>query len=306
MLSTAPFGLPLASVSGISIIWIAVAWLLIMFVIAPLSLLLNAGVYQLFAKILFHMFSKPYSNTFTALVYGVMPMLLLVWLLAIPVVGIIAMIAIVIWSFIVTIISMARQQQVSGAMAFLGMFVSSILFSVIVGVVMFIMVLILGTMALGFILGAMLPSLSSTGASAHPYPISINSASTPAIPYGSPGSSGPASTTSIYNAASQQTSLANVTPVDSYSYTGTFNNVKVTLERVQGITVEALPDASNVGMLFNFSTNNPKFSCLDNSALNVWVAPSEYPGYYVMHNGAQGSQCAYITMIIPKSEMTAP
>jgi len=38
----------------------------------------------------------------------------------------------------------------------------------------------------------------------------------------------------------------------------------------------------------------------------VWIAPGEYPGYFVIHNGDQGSQCAYITMIIPKSEMAAP
>jgi hypothetical protein len=290
---------PLSTGSGAgsaSLLFILILYLIVILAFIPLNLLFYAAIYQLFAKKLFHMWSKPYNNTFTGMVYGALPMLLLIWLVTIPFPWSIIYIVAIIWSIIVLIISMARQQSISGAMAFLGMFVSSLIFDVIVAVIVGIIILLIGAMFLGTLLGGIL-SQSITGSHAigaapSLFPTGLQTSipqhiSQPSIP-----------TTAA--------TLANVTPVDNYSYKGMFNGAEVSLISVQGKTIEALPDASLVGTLYNFSTSNPKYSCLGGSALNVWIAPSEYPGYYVIHNGGQGSQCAYITMVIPKSEMTAP
>ena len=59
--------------------------------------------------------------------------------------------------------------------------------------------------------------------------------------------------------------------------------------------MEDYSDAQNVGHLQDFQTADATYSSLDGQALNVWKAPAEHPGELVVHNGGQGSQCAYGT-----------
>ncbi len=108
------------------------------------------------------------------------------------------------------------------------------------------------------------------------------------------GSTSQMPTTTI---SSISTSPQQISNQSSYQYSGIYNGSVVVLTYTQPRTIEALPDASYVGVLTNFYTNNPKYQCLNGEALNVWVAPSEYPGYYIVHNGGQGSQCAYVTLL---------
>lgn len=86
---------------------------LMLFVISPISLLISAGIYQLFAKILFDLVKKDYSRTFNAFVHGIMPSLLLFWLLGIPFVGVAVQILAGVWSIIVLIISLSKQQGIN-------------------------------------------------------------------------------------------------------------------------------------------------------------------------------------------------
>jgi len=86
---------------------------LMLFVISPISLLISAGIYQLFSKILFDLVKKDYSRTFNAFVHGIMPSLLLFWLLGIPFVGVAVQILAGIWSIIVLVISLAKQQGIN-------------------------------------------------------------------------------------------------------------------------------------------------------------------------------------------------
>jgi len=100
--------------------------IVILLIVSPLVLLVDAGLYHLFGKFLFKVFKNPYSNTFTATVYSTVPFVLLVWLLgfisiANPVllVGILIIFVILgIWGVIITIIALANQQKTSRLTAF--------------------------------------------------------------------------------------------------------------------------------------------------------------------------------------------
>lgn len=81
----------------------------------------------------------------------------------------------------------------------------------------------------------------------------------------------------------------------------------MTLTAVPNVTVEHLPDASLIGQLSAFQTNDPKFACLNGENLTVWSAPQEFPGVDVVHNGDQGPQCTYGTWTFsPSSNAASP
>jgi hypothetical protein len=81
----------------------------------------------------------------------------------------------------------------------------------------------------------------------------------------------------------------------AYSYTGTWLGSSYALTHVTNVTVEGLPDSFVVGTITDFQTSDPAYSCLDGQTINVFLAPQEFPGVYVVHDGLQGSMCAYGT-----------
>ena len=87
--------------------------ILYLLALVPLSLLLNAGVYQLFSKFLFDLVKRDYHRTLTAYVYAEMPCVLLFWLFNIPIAGFIILMIAAIWSVIVLVISLAKQQGIN-------------------------------------------------------------------------------------------------------------------------------------------------------------------------------------------------
>ncbi len=83
-------------------------------------------------------------------------------------------------------------------------------------------------------------------------------------------------------------------------FQGVWHGQIVRLTNVPNVTVEQLPDAQLVGQIHNFlahelPTSKPPFYCLNGENINVWIAPHEFPGVYVVHNGDQGNQCTYGT-----------
>ena len=83
------------------------------------------------------------------------------------------------------------------------------------------------------------------------------------------------------------------------TYTGSWEGSQVTspstIQWVPNHTIENDSGAVLVGTLMNFYTANPSYSCLNGESINVWTDPN-YPNEYVIHNGLQGPQCAYITL----------
>jgi RNA polymerase subunit RPABC4/transcription elongation factor Spt4 len=84
-------------------------------------------------------------------------------------------------------------------------------------------------------------------------------------------------------------------PVPAAGATGVWNGMVVVLTPVTNTSVESLPDAQLVGQLQDFETRAQPQSCLNGETINVWSAPREFPGSYVVHDGAQGAECAYGT-----------
>ncbi len=80
-----------------------------------------------------------------------------------------------------------------------------------------------------------------------------------------------------------------------YIYVGVWDGVRIRLTHVRNVTVEGLADARLLGQVTDFRTNDPYYACLDGRSINVWSAPREFPGKYVVHNGDQGTQCVYGT-----------
>jgi len=77
----------------------------------------------------------------------------------------------------------------------------------------------------------------------------------------------------------------------------------VVLRQVPNMAVEQLADATLIGRLGDFQADVAPFTCLNGESLNVWSAPAEFPNELVVHNGRQGTQCAYGTWVF--SETTA-
>ncbi|MDA8337464.1 MAG: stalk domain-containing protein [Peptococcaceae bacterium] len=98
----------------------------------------------------------------------------------------------------------------------------------------------------------------------------------------------------------QYQAVITVSAPASYSYTGVWQGQTVNLNLVTNVTVEQLPDAKLAGQITDFQTNEPTGSKppyyeLNGEGINVWTAPAEFPGVYVVHNGDQGTQPTYGT-----------
>ncbi|MGB9730236.1 MAG: YIP1 family protein, partial [Thermoprotei archaeon] len=131
---------PIFALVGIFSIWIA----------APIGFFITALLYHAFGK-LFKAFKNPYQNTFSAMIYGVIPLIMFIWLQPIPVIGMITIIF-GIWTFIVMIFALARLQNV-GALTAFGVIVVTVIVLVVIMVVIFFTALA-GLFALGTFSGS--------------------------------------------------------------------------------------------------------------------------------------------------------
>ena len=81
-------------------------------VLVPISIFINAFIYQLVGYNLLKVFDKNYERSFAAVMFAQLPMMLLYWVVAIPVVGIAALIVLSVWSVVVLIVSLASQHKI--------------------------------------------------------------------------------------------------------------------------------------------------------------------------------------------------
>lgn len=128
--SLAPLGPLGAVIFAVAIFWIG----------EPLGILIDSAIFHFFGKTLLKSFKNAYNATFTAMTYATLPILLLYWLTPTPVIGNAAFVAIAVWGFIVEILALSRQQQVSVLRAF-GVILLSVL---VIGAIVAIPVIALG------------------------------------------------------------------------------------------------------------------------------------------------------------------
>jgi hypothetical protein len=80
----------------------------------------------------------------------------------------------------------------------------------------------------------------------------------------------------------------------------------IPLQHIQNVTIEGFRDAQLIGRCRLYA---PAY-CLNGEYINIWAAPNEYPGQYIVHNGDQGPQCTYQTWIMqlqaPTGEYPSP
>jgi len=106
-------------------------------------------------------------------------------------------------------------------------------------------------------------------------------------------------------------SAAAQTNSNPYTFTGVWQGQTVNLTEVPNVTVEGLSDATLVGQITDFQTNEPTggkppYYELNGESINVFTAPNEFPGVYVVHNGLQGQQVTYGTWTFPMTGTSGP
>jgi predicted neutral ceramidase superfamily lipid hydrolase len=106
--------------------------ILLLWVTVPIAFFIDAFIYQLVGKNFLRVFKGDYENTFSALVFGIMPYLLLFWLFLLPVVNIIALIVLPIWSFVIEVVAFSMQQRATRLQIIGTMFTIVILLTLLV------------------------------------------------------------------------------------------------------------------------------------------------------------------------------
>ncbi|MEM3841379.1 MAG: hypothetical protein QXN59_01645 [Candidatus Micrarchaeaceae archaeon] len=102
-------GLNLIEVTGVVSL---VFGLLYFWVFGPISIFINALIYQLVGYNLLKTLKPNYEKSFAAVMFGQLPTMLLYWLVAIPIIGIVAIVILSIWNIVVFIISLATQHKI--------------------------------------------------------------------------------------------------------------------------------------------------------------------------------------------------
>mgnify|MGYP001626395312 CR=1 FL=1 len=104
--------------------------LLTFLVLMPIMFFFSAFLYQIFGK-LFKLFKGGYNKTFTAVVYGYMPIIIFLWLDLIPIISFLPIIF-EIWGFVISIFALSNQQKTSKLAAFGVILITSIVIAIIV------------------------------------------------------------------------------------------------------------------------------------------------------------------------------
>jgi hypothetical protein len=112
------------SLSYLSLIW---GGILLFFIALPLGIAIDAIIYQIIAKHFLKVWKGSYDRTFTALVFGLFPLLLLLWIGVIPIFNLLFIIVAPIWSLVVIVIALSEQQKITRLNALLVMLIKSLL-----------------------------------------------------------------------------------------------------------------------------------------------------------------------------------
>ena len=113
----------------------ALTGFLYVFILTPISAMISSVVYQFFAKKLFKIWTKDISRTFTASLYANFLVIFFIWVTLIPQTNIAASMAdsiLIIWSFVMLIILISKQQEISKLRAFGGVLLSIVIIALII------------------------------------------------------------------------------------------------------------------------------------------------------------------------------
>ncbi|MEM3846250.1 MAG: hypothetical protein QXU98_11205, partial [Candidatus Parvarchaeota archaeon] len=118
---------------GMLVLLVILFFALGLFILIPINAIVEAAILQFFSKNVFKFWQGGYNKTFLATLFSEFPIMIFIWLYFIPFVSVI----LAIWGIIVYIITLAKQQKISGAKAFGAMLVTWIIVGVIAAVIIF-------------------------------------------------------------------------------------------------------------------------------------------------------------------------
>ena len=127
--------LPVHASSAILFAIGALTGFLYVFILTPISAMISSVVYQFFAKKLFKIWTKDISRTFTASLYANFLVIFFIWVTLIPQTNIAASMAdiiLIIWSFVMLIILISKQQEISKLRASGGVLLSIVIIALII------------------------------------------------------------------------------------------------------------------------------------------------------------------------------
>ncbi|MGC8587361.1 MAG: hypothetical protein ACP5K9_03710 [Candidatus Micrarchaeia archaeon] len=105
------YGIPMMGI--INVPFLAVLWaILLVWVAIPISIFVNAFLYQLIGYYFLRLWNGSYEKTFAAVMFGEIPVVSLIWLMPIPIANVIFFIA-VLWGFGVLVIALSEQQKIT-------------------------------------------------------------------------------------------------------------------------------------------------------------------------------------------------
>lgn len=113
-MSTSPLAVAIASfATSVSYASLIGGAIVLFFIAIPVGLMINALVYQIVGKTFLNVWRGSYDKTFAALVYAVMPILLLMWLSVVPYMNSIFIVLAPLWSLVVFVTAMSAQQGIT-------------------------------------------------------------------------------------------------------------------------------------------------------------------------------------------------
>lgn len=95
-----------------------VADIFFLLIIPPIAMFIDSLIYQLIGGHFLKAFKQDLHKTFTALMFGALPALVLYWLLFIPGLNYIMLPIITVWGFLVAIVALSNQQKITRSEAF--------------------------------------------------------------------------------------------------------------------------------------------------------------------------------------------
>ena len=110
-----------------------------LWIMVPISIFINAFIYQTVGKYILNAWNKDYEKTFVATLFGTLPEVFLYWLLPIPLLNVAAVVAMVVWGLIVLTISLSLQQRTSRINAFVAI-VASVLLAIIIAFLFMVLI----------------------------------------------------------------------------------------------------------------------------------------------------------------------
>jgi len=125
-----PFSRTFVGMGMLATLAYVVGLIVSLWIITPIGIFVDAFLYHIVGKYILNAWKRPYDNTFAAALFATLPMLFLYWLLPVPFINIFIMVIILVWSFIVLIISLALQQKTTRVNAFVAI-IATIIFTLL-------------------------------------------------------------------------------------------------------------------------------------------------------------------------------